>query len=179
MPCKKKAVPISIPELSHVSNVICLLLFVKLFYILSFAHLKLITWLDVSWSYLPPVQGSECHNESRKMSPDQFLFSPHTLVKKQRNSSQGTIKRSFHWHQGNNTARDGRSTSSSWGTVFWEKTSGPWGWFPGSLFSCRVMAATFVRRKADLKGISLFAALIGSTWRTRGWGRKINEAYRD
>lgn len=93
---RKKPVLISIPDLSHVSNVIYLLLFVKFFYILFFAHLKLITWLDVSWSYLPPVQGSECHNESRKMSPDQFLFSPHTPAKKQRNSSQGKIKRSFH-----------------------------------------------------------------------------------
>lgn len=70
---RKKGVLLSIYTIPKPwSNIIYLLLFVKYFCVLSFAHLRLTTWLDVSWSYLPSVQGAECHNESREMSPHQF-----------------------------------------------------------------------------------------------------------
>lgn len=93
MPCKKKAVPISIPYLSHVNNVIYLLVFVKFFYDLSFA---LITWLHVSWFYLPSVQGSKYHDESREMSPDQFLsFNTHP-GKETEKLQPGNNKNPFH-----------------------------------------------------------------------------------
>lgn len=95
MPCKKKSSSrfYTLPKpckQCHLSPTFCEDFLCSLLCVLEPNYL-----VDVSRSYLQPVQGSECHNESREMSPDQFLFSPHTPVKKQRNSSQGTIKNPF------------------------------------------------------------------------------------
>lgn len=72
MPCKRKSSSSFYTVPKPWRNIIYLLLFVKYSCVLSFAHLKLTTWLDVSWSYLPSAQGAECHNESREMSSHQF-----------------------------------------------------------------------------------------------------------
>lgn len=88
-----------------------------------------------------------------------------TPVKKQRNSNKRTITTLIINTREITHLQTDLLPFPLEGTTFWEKMSGPWGWFPGSLISCKVMAAAFVRREADLKGISLFTTLTGRTWR--------------